>query len=158
VYIISLPDGSATFGAFRLWGPGKTAKVQCDACVMFSPAMFRRFVVPGLTEQCQWLDNSMYHLDGTQAIPHLDALLEIDELDAVEWTPQAGIERGGNPRWFKMYERILNAGKSVQAIGVGKDEIVPLLDAIGGRGVYVMAASSSLSDAEEIIRLTEPYR
>lgn len=156
--IIKLPDGSSAFGAFRLWGPGKTAKVQCDACAMFSPDMFRRFVVPSLTEQCGWLDHSMYHLDGTQAICHLDALLEIEELDAIEWTPQTGIEGGGDPRWFEMYRKILDAGKSVQAIFVEPDEVLPLLDAIGGKGVYIMTSFSSPNEAEAMMAKVEQYR
>ncbi len=156
--IIKLPDGSSSFGAFRLWGPGKTAKVQCDASAMFSPDMFRRFVVPGLSEQCQWLDHSLYHLDGTQAACHLEALLEIESLDAIEWTPQAGIEGGGNPRWFNMYRRILNAGKSVQVVGVGKDEVLPLLGEIGGKGVYIITHFSSSAEAEAMVSKVEQYR
>jgi hypothetical protein len=156
--IIKLPDGSSAFGAFRLWGPGKTAKVQCDACAMFSPAMFRRFVMPGLSEQCRWLDHSMYHLDGSQAMCHLDCLLEIEALDAIEWTPEPGVGRGGDPCWYAMYRKILDAGKSVQAVGVRPDEVVPLLDAIGGKGVYIMTHFSSPSDAEALMAAVEPYR
>ena len=100
----------------------------------------------------------MYHLDGTQAVCHLEALLEIESLDAIEWTPQAGIEGGGNPRWFEMYEKILEAGKSVQVVDVDKDEIIPLLDAIGGRGVYVMTSFSSSNEAETMMSKVEQYR
>ena len=107
--LIKLDDGSSAFGAFYIWGPGKIAKVQCDASAMFSPKMYRRFVLPALTAQCGWLDHSLYHLDGTQALIHLDALLEIAPLDAIEWTPQAGIETGGNKRWYALYRRILSA-------------------------------------------------
>ncbi len=82
--IIKMADGSAAFGAFRLWGPGKVAKVQCDTSAMFSPRMFDRFVTPALTAQCEWLDCSMFHLDGHQCIPHLDLLLDIEPLDAIE--------------------------------------------------------------------------
>ena len=156
--IIRDEDGGSTFGAFRLWGPGKTAKVQCDAAAMISPAMFRRFVVPGLTEQCEWLDYSMYHLDGTQAMCHLDALLEIEALDAIEWTPQSGIEGGGDPRWYAMYRHILAAGKSVQVLGVKQDEVRPLLDAVGNKGVYIMAEMRGQTDADALLELIEPYR
>ena len=156
--IIKLPDGSSAFGAFCLWGPGKTAKLQCDASAMFSTEMFKRFVVPALTEQCAWLDFSMYHLDGTQAMFHLDALLEIEALDAIEWTPQAGIENGSHPRWFSLYKRILDAGKSVQVVGVIKDELVPLLDAIGPKGVYAMTSCANTTELEEILSIIEPYR
>jgi hypothetical protein len=156
--IIKLPDGSSAFGAFRLWGPGKTAKLQCDASAMFSPDMFRRFVLPSLSMQCQWLDNCIYHLDGTQAICHLDALLEIEALDAIEWTPQAGIENGGHPRWFEMYNRILDAGKSLQVVGVQRSEMVPLLDAIGGKGVYMLTEFATPRDAETLMLEVEQYR
>ena len=156
--IIKLPDDSAASGSFRLWGPGKTAKIQCDASAMFSPDMFRRFVMPSLDEQCRWLDYSMYHLDGTQAMCHLEALLEIDSLDAIEWTPQAGMEGGGDPRWYELYKRILDAGKSVQVVGASIDEILPLLDAIGGKGVYIITSFATHHEAEAVMKEVESYR
>jgi len=69
--------------------------------------MFEQFVMPALTEQCDWLDYSMFHLDGHQCIPHLDLILSIDSLNAVEWTPDPQVPGGGNPRWFDMYRKIL---------------------------------------------------
>ncbi len=140
--IIKLDDGSSSWAAFRIWGAGKTAKLQCDASAMFSPDMFKEFVVPCLTEQCRWLDNSLYHLDGTQAMCHLDALLTIKELDAIEWTPQAGIEHGSHPRWYDLYKKILGAGKSVQIIGVKPEELKPMLDKIGRDGIYIMTGGT----------------
>ena len=150
--LIRMDDGSSAFGAFFLWGPGKVAKVQCDFSAMISPQMYRQFVVPALTAQCEWLDHSLYHLDGTQAMRHLDALLEIDALDAIEWTPQAGIESGGNPRWYDLYRRILAAGKSVQVVNVEHDEVLPLLDAIGDQGVYILTTFQDEHDAEQLMK------
>ncbi|MDR1191251.1 MAG: hypothetical protein LBK60_06260 [Verrucomicrobiales bacterium] len=155
--IIRQPDGSSAYGAFYIWGPGKVSMVQCDASAMFSAEMFRRFVVPALTEQCAWLDHTLYHLDGTQALQHLDALLEIEPLDALEWTPQAGIETGGNARWHDLYRRVLAAGKSVQVVEVRPAEIVPLLDAIGNRGVYLQVKYQTERELEEVARMVEPY-
>ncbi len=142
--------GGNAFAAFCLWGEGRTAKVQCDACAMFSPAMFREFVQPALKEQCEWLDNAMYHLDGTQCICHVDALLEIDSLKAIEWTPQAGIEGGGNPRWYELYRRIKAGGKGIQAVGVEYDEVMPLLDAVGHEGMFVMTYAETEEKAREL--------
>lgn len=144
--------GGNAFAFFRVWGPGKTAKLQCDAMGMISPAMFQRFVVPALTAQCDWLDFSMFHLDGTQNARHLDDLLAIGPLTAVEWTPQAGIEGGGSPRWYDLYRRILAAGKAVQAIGVQPDEVLPLLDAVGHEGMFVMVEASSEAEARDLER------
>lgn len=157
--IIKMEDGSACFNAFALWGPGKTAKVQCDACAMFSPAMFRRFVKPALTAQCEWLDYSMYHLDGHQCICHLDELLSIEALDAIEWTPDPTVPKGGSPQWYPLYRRILAAGKSVQAVGVNMEEAIPLFDAVGGKGMYVMVNNRNDRAAfEKLMERVEAYR
>lgn len=150
--------GGNVFSAFHIWGPGKTAKVQCDVAAMISPRMFREFAVPALTEQCAWLDYSMYHLDGTQAIPHLDALLEIKELDAIEWTPQVSLPQGGDPLWYELYRRILAAGKSVQAISVRPQEVIPLLEAVGPQGMFVCVSASSEAEAEALVSAVDAYR
>jgi hypothetical protein len=125
---------------------------------MFSPTMFEEIVVPTLTKQCEWLDHPMYHLDGTQAICHLDNLLAIGPLDAIEWTPQAGIEGGGSPRWYDLYLRILDAGKSVQAVGVRPEEVIPLLDAIGGKGIYILTDFHNEREAGKLLAQVEQYR
>jgi hypothetical protein len=153
-HIIETPWGGNAYDAFRLWGPGKTAKVQCDLCCTISPAMFRRFVMPALEEQCCWLDYSMFHLDGTQAMPQLENLLSIEELDAVEWTPQTGIEGGGNPRWYDLYRRIKSAGKSVQAIGVLPEEVEPLIDAVGPEGMFISTWTKTETEARRMLSRT----
>ena len=156
--IIHLPDGSSAFGAFRLWGPGKTAKVQCDAAAMISPRMFRRFVQPFLAEQCAWLDQSMYHLDGRQCLCHLDALLEIEGLDAIEWTPDPSVPTGGDPAWYDLYRRILKDGKSVQAVGVNPGEVKALLDAVGPKGMYLLVSVDSQAEFESLWAVAESFR
>lgn len=156
--IIAEADGSVCYTAFRLWGPGKMAKVQCDASAMFSTRMMRKFVIPALTAQCEWLDYSMYHLDGHQCIRHLDAILEIEALDAVEWTPDPTVPQGGDPAWYPMYRKILEAGKSVQVVGVRAEEVGPLLNAVGGQGMYIHAHVEDQADLDQLLRVVEGYR
>ncbi len=130
--------GACMYEAFYLWAPGPTAKLQCDGSAMFGPDMFRRFVLPGLASQAAEIDYTMYHLDGTQCIAHLDAVLEIPDLKAVEWTPQAGQPGGTDPCWYDMYKRILQAGKSLQVLVEDAAEVPQLLNAIGTEGVYLL--------------------
>ncbi|MBN1966756.1 MAG: hypothetical protein JW910_19035 [Anaerolineae bacterium] len=156
--IVESPWGGNVFSAFAIWGQGKITKLQCDASVMISGAMFERFVVPGLTEMCAWFDHAMYHLDGTQAVRHLDRLLAIDALGAIEWTPQVGVPQGGSAEWYPLYRKILAAGKSVQAVNVLPDEVIPLLNAIGTHGVFLMVNADSEADARALAERVEVYR
>ena len=137
------------FGWFQLWAPGKVAKVQCDGCAMFSPAMFREFVMPTLTDQCNRLDYSMYHLDGSQCLDKLDALLEIESLTAIEWTPDPKVPGGGDLYWTEMYRRILSAGKRLQILITSADQIEPMLDAIGADGVYFLTNAASQAESDK---------
>jgi hypothetical protein len=151
--IIKAGDGSGAYHAFGIWGDGKTAKLQCDSSAMISEDMFDEFVVPALSEQAAWLDNAVYHLDGTQALRHLDSLLAIPGLDAIEWTPQAGIEGGGDKRWYDVIRRIIEAGKAVMTVHVAAADVIPLLDAVGPRGIFLHV--NDVNTAGELDALAE---
>lgn len=148
------------FSAFKIWGPGKTAKIQCDISAMISPEDFAEFVAPSLAEQCRWLDYSLFHLDGTNCICHLPHLLAIKELDAIEWTPQmcAGLPGGGSKEWYGLYKQILSAGKAVQAICVEIEEIEPLIEAVGYKGLFIMTAANSEKEARKLLKRVERWR
>lgn len=155
--MIRSSDGWAAFNAFGLWGRGKTLKLQCDISAMFSPAMFNEFVLPALAEQCAYADCTMYHLDGEQALCHLDTLLSIEDLDAIEWTPVH--HDGYDPKWYPLYRKILDAGKSVQVIDLTIDTLAPLLDAIGPKGVYArINGVVSPDDVERLNDMVSRYR
>lgn len=142
--------GGTCFAAFHIWSPGRCAKLQCDANTMISPAMFREFVVPELERQAAWLDRSMFHLDGEQATVHLDALLEMPSLDAIEWTPVH--HDGGDPKWYDLYRRIKAGGKRVQAIDVRPDQVMPLLDAVGPEGMFLTVWADSEAEGRSLVR------
>ena len=135
--LIKLQDKSSCFGAFMLWGPGRTAKVQCDASAMFSPEMFDEFVLPSLKKQCEWLDHSIYHLDGSEAICHLDSLLKIEALDGIEFTPEPKKPCGSDPYWYDLYRKILNAGKSIQIVWAKKEHLISMIKELGPNGIYI---------------------
>lgn len=152
--LYALLDGErlgSCFSAFQIWGPGKTAKVQCDASAMISPAMFAEFVAPALTEQLARLDFSAYHLDGPEAVKHLDALLGIPGLNAIQWTPGAGQPGPGDPRWWPMYRRIQAGGKGLLLLGVEYGQVEPLARHLGPDGVYIGAHAPSLDAAKDLL-------
>jgi len=65
---------------------------------------------------------------------------------------------GGNTRWYDPHRRILEAGKSVQAVDIRPDEVLPLLDTVRGKGRYIIADIKTEMECEKINRLIEPYR
>jgi hypothetical protein len=158
IYDIINEDGEMAFCYFSIWGPGKVSKLQCDISIMISEEDFRIFAVPFLQEQCNRLDYTLYHLDGVDAVRHLDAILELENLNAVQWTPGYGQPQGGNPQWYGLYKKILAGGKSIMANWVTLDELQPLLDNVGNQGLHINVDFKSEREIDEALKIIEQYR
>lgn len=111
---------------------------------MIGPDMFREIVQPSLKDQCRKLEYSIYHLDGPDAIKHVDVLMEIEELDALQWTCGAGKPDGANAQWYGIYDKVRAAGKSLWimiedgSVQNWSDNTQRILDKYGSRGIYFL--------------------
>ena len=111
--IIKDEEGGNAYTVFQIWGPGRTVKLQCDFSAMMSPEDFRKYIQPSLREQSEKVDHVLYHLDGPAAIKHMDALMEIDGIDALQWTSGDAGPDGPLPDWDVIYDKAIAAGKSI---------------------------------------------
>lgn len=137
---------------FELWSPGRWYPVSCDFICMISREMFEEFVLPDIAAQIEWLDHSIFHLDGPGAVRHLDALLSIEKLNGIQWVPGAGDE--DIMKWVPMLKRIQNAGKLIH-MTVNPSEVEPLLDALKPEGLMLATWVGTQNEAENLIRLVE---
>ena len=150
-------DGGSCYTVFQIWGPGRTAKIQCDFSAMISPQQFRTFVQPSLNKQAANLDQVLYHLDGPDAIKHLDAVLEIDKIDALQWTSGDHGPDGTLEDWYEIYDKARAAGKSLW-IKVYSGEfndwvagIERLVARYGSEAMFLHLPEMSKVQAEEIL-------
>lgn len=157
LYDIIREGDEMAFCYFSSWAPGKMSKLQSDISTMISVDDYRRFVQPFIREQCQKIDYTLYHLDGVGAMHHLPAILEIQELNAIQWTPGVGEPQGGSPKWYDLYKKILASGKSIMACWVTLDELRPLLDNIGGDGIHVEMDFHNEQEVEQALHIIEEY-
>lgn len=111
--IIKDEEGGNAYTVFQIWGPGRTVKLQCDFSAMMSPEDFRKYIQPSLRSQSENVDHVLYHLDGPAAIKHMDALMEIDGIDALQWTSGDAGPDGTLPDWDVIYDKAIAAGKSI---------------------------------------------
>ena len=158
LYDIIREGDEMAFCYFSAWAPGKMTKLQCDISTMISTEDYRRFVQPFIHEQCRKIPYTLYHLDGVGAMHHLPALLEIEELNAIQWTPGVGEPQGGSEKWYELYRKILNAGKSIMACHLTVDEIKPLLNNIGTEGVHLEVDFQNEKEVEEAMKIIESFK
>jgi hypothetical protein len=101
---------------------------------MISKEMFDEIFLPGIAEECRFLEASLYHLDGPGALRHLDSLLEIKELNAIQWVPGAGHGRASD--WMHVYKKCQAAGKGLQ-IGLDVDELDLFMENLRPEGLWL---------------------
>lgn len=139
-----------------IWSEDRWYPLQCDYAYMLSPRLFREFVLPFVAEQCRRLDHSVYHLDGYGQLPHLDMLLSIPELDAIQWVPGAGKPQCGSPLYYDLYRRIRAAGKGL-VLGVGPQEIEAICRQVGAAGVLFQTSCRKQGEAEDLLRNSKSW-
>lgn len=147
-------DGSV-LSWMHLWAPQRMAQMQCDLSVMISAEMFNRFVMPELEEMCDFLDYPVYHFDGQEQIRHLDSLLSLKKLRAIQWTPVAG--QPPTKDFIPVLQKIQKAGKNLVLI-LPKEDVVPVLDGLNCRGLQLLIGGvQTEEEARGMFRLLEKH-
>lgn len=147
---------SGTSSWLGVWSPARTATLQCDFSCMISAPLFAEFFAPAIAEQTRRLDHVIYHLDGPGALQHLETLLSLPRLHAIQWVPGAGNESAAHPRWRPLLRRIISAGVRLH-MGVAPEEIEPLLAEIPARGLFLQTGCGSEEEARELLRKVERW-
>ena len=145
-------DGGCCISWLTTWGKGLHAQMQCDMSVMISNEMFERFIMPELRAQTELLDHALYHLDGIQQARHLDSLLSLPRLEAIQWTQVTG--QPPCTEFLPELKRIQAAGKSLLILA-HPDQVRPLMENLSSKGLYLITTAASREEADDLVRLVE---
>jgi len=140
--------GSTTW--LGVWSPGRYYPTSCDFICMISNSMLREFFLPGLLAEIDYLDHSLFHLDGPGALRHLDTLLGIGKLGGIQWVP--GANTGPMLQWLPVLKRVQAAGKLLH-LSVEPEEVEPLLGELAPEGLCLQTVVGSEAEARDLLRL-----
>jgi hypothetical protein len=144
-----------TCGWNGLWHTGRSYITQCDFSCLIRREMFREFVLPNLQEQAASLDVTVYHLDGPGAIRHLDDLLTIPNLRAVQWIPGDG-QSYDVSAWLDLYRKILDGDRGIQMHCPRPEELDLIFDKLDPDRIAVWLGTGG--DAEKTMARVERLR
>lgn len=85
---------------------------SCDFSSMLSTEHFKRFAMPILEQEVHVAPHNVFHLDGPGVARHLDLILQVPQIQAIQWVPGAGA-RQSITQWYPLVRKIQEAGKSV---------------------------------------------
>jgi hypothetical protein len=165
VSAIVLPHGQGTSNWTMGWSAERFLCIgQNDFTCMISPEMFDQFCLGDTLETTNYVDRSIYHLDGPDAIRHLPRILELEHLDCLQWIQGAGAPFPS--RWIDMLRSVQAAGKSVQVYyGPGHgdradlaEELSTLCRALDPGRLFFWATVGSIEEADHLVRLASERR
>ncbi len=140
-------EGSTNW--LSIWCPhARCMTLQSDVSCMLSPAQFEEFIAPELEELTAWLETSIYHLDGPGALQHLDRLLALRRLHAIQWTPGTGHAQG--LAWLDLFRRIQAAGKGL-VIYLPYEQVEDAVRELRPEGLFVITGAPSPEAAEALL-------
>ncbi len=118
---------------------------NCDFWCMLSPQVGRDMIAPMTLLEMQPMARSIYHLDGPDALRHLETVLALPRLNGVQWVYGAG--RGPAAKWLEVYQRCRAAGKCLQIIAEGPADALTVLRALGPKGL-MLSVGGEFADIE----------
>jgi hypothetical protein len=140
-----------TTGWHGILAPGSTFPIQEDMGYLLDRENYNRYCLPGIRTMVESQEYPFFHLDGPGALKHLDALLGISSLKAIQWQPGEGHTRVD--QWYDVIKKIIDGGKSCQ-LYVQPEEIEPLIEEVGAKGLLLIITT----DEERAQSLAEHYR
>ncbi|MDD3340107.1 MAG: uroporphyrinogen decarboxylase family protein [Lachnospiraceae bacterium] len=150
-------EGASAYTVFQVWGPGRTVKLQCDTGAMLSPDMFHDMILDSLKEQAAYADSVLYHLDGPDNIRHLDTILQVEGIDALQWTSGDAGPDGTLEEWDQIYDKARAAGKSlwIKVYSGGFEDWIRNVDRVvqkyGSHSLFLFFPEMSLEQANKLI-------
>ncbi len=107
---------------------------------------------PKIPEDCQKL-----HSDPAFRLE----LMEIEELKAINWVPGVAEDDGGHEKWYPLYDKVREAGKSLW-ISMDQGDVDRFIEQsrklvrrYGSTGLYLLYRDLPRKDAEKLYREAE---
>ena len=118
---------------------GKMHIPSCDFTSMVSNDIFDEFFLPSLLEEVRHMTDNVFHLDGKGLLRHLDRILEIPEIQAIQWVQGVGDDLP-IMQWLPVIKKIQAAGKGV-IVDLHPSELDPFIAETKPEGIYLCIAA-----------------
>ena len=139
---------------FPLWSPGRFYPAQCDFSYMISPRMFNDLFLPPIERQTQYLDHTVYHVDGIDAFRHVPALLELPRLQALQILPGAG--KPSPLHYLDTLRLVQSKGRNLH-ITIPPEEVEEALKLLSARGLCIQTHCQSEEQARMLLANAEKW-
>ena len=139
---------------FGLWSPGKFYATQNDFSYMISPKSYEEIFLPALLKQLDFLDHSVYHVDGEGGFNHVDLLCRVPKLQGLQILPGAG--KPSPLHYLPILKKVQAAGKNLH-ISIAAGEVKTALTELSARGLFLCTSCKTEDEARDLLKKAERW-
>ncbi|MCC7146245.1 MAG: hypothetical protein IT443_07340 [Phycisphaeraceae bacterium] len=123
LYALATQAGAGLIHWLEIWSSKPYMIPACDFNFLIDAASFNRLCLPDIARQVATIKRGVFHLDGPGATRHIDALLEVPYLEAIQFVPGSGTP--SLLPWIPMLQKIQAAGRSLYLVCLPQE--IPIL-------------------------------
>jgi hypothetical protein len=128
---------------------GKMHIPSCDFSAMISNDTFKEYELPILLEEVKMMDVNIFHLDGKDVARHIDDILAVDEIQAIQWVQGVGLDQP-IMQWLPFIKKIQAAGKSV-IVDLTVNELEEFISKMDPKRLYLCISTNDYDEQEKIL-------
>lgn len=142
-------------GWHHLYCRERYATVQCDFAALCGPAMGERFIYPYVQKEAASHAHCSYHYDGPGALCHIDHILQIPEIDVIQWVPGAGQPKSCH--WMDLLKKVQAAGKRLYVDDLSPADIKEHFHELDPRMVCYATNARSEEEAQDLLEFIRKH-
>jgi len=124
--------------------------------ISIGPKMYCGIFLPVVERQTEFLTHAVYHVDGIGNFAHVDALLELPRLQAIQILPGAG--KPSPLHYMPVLKKVQAAEKNLH-ISIKAEEVETALRELSARGLFleVRDMMASENEARDLLKKAEHW-
>lgn len=141
LYRIALSHNAGLVHWLGLWSDCPYIVPACDFNYLIGNREFNDIFLPDIARQAATVGRAVFHLDGPGATKHVEALLDLPEIRAIQFTPGEGTPSA--LAWVDMFRRIQDRRRALFIVCPAR-EVIALCEALRpeGLGLWVLDAGA----------------
>jgi hypothetical protein len=133
---------------------GKMHIPSCDFSALISKEFFNDFCLPVLQREVKPMTHNIFHVDGKGVAKHLDRILAVPEVHAIQWVQGVGADQ---PilQWIPLIKEI--QAKKPVIVDLQKHELEPFIEQMDPKGIFLWVATDNEEEEKAILKRLERW-
>lgn len=128
---------------------------SCDFSTMISPGFFNEFGLPILKREVQTMTHNIFHIDGKGVARHLEAILSVPEVHALQWVQGVGDDLP-IMQWTPFLKE-LQARNIPVIVDLNKNELAAFMAEMRPKGLFLWIATENEMEEIEILKRMDKW-